>query len=154
MILVDDERLRDKCLTLRGWGRRSERQLYGSRITRNLWEDLDGVSYDSTFIFDEVGWNFLPNELNAAFGVQQLDKLDLYRERRRVNCARYVDCMSRYPGTFILPGSPRGSTRSGSRSVSSSTLTPASDARSSRSSSRPAASTPGSSGPATPLASP
>jgi len=103
MILIDDERLRDKCLTLRGWGRRSERQLYGSKITRNLWEDLDGVSYDSTFIFDEVGWNFLPNELNAAFGVQQLDKLDLYRERRRANCARYVECMSRYPDKFVLP---------------------------------------------------
>jgi CDP-6-deoxy-D-xylo-4-hexulose-3-dehydrase len=103
MLLVDDEGLRDRCLTLRGWGRRSERQLYGSRITRNLWENLDGVSYDSTFIFDEVGWNFLPNELNAAFGVQQLDKLDAYRERRRANCARYVECMAQYPGLFVLP---------------------------------------------------
>jgi CDP-6-deoxy-D-xylo-4-hexulose-3-dehydrase len=103
MVVVDDEQLRDRLLTLRGWGRRSERQLYGSKITRNLWENLDGVSYDSTFIFDEVGWNFLPNELNSAFGVQQLDKLDTYRERRRTNCERYVECMAKYPGHFILP---------------------------------------------------
>ncbi|HEX4019085.1 MAG TPA: DegT/DnrJ/EryC1/StrS family aminotransferase [Frankiaceae bacterium] len=103
MILVDDEGLRDRCLTLRGWGRRSETQLYGSKNTRNLWADLDGVSYDSTFIFDEVGWNFLPNELNAAFGVQQLDKLDDYRERRRANCARYVECMAKHPELFVLP---------------------------------------------------
>src|ERR1700712_263924 len=30
MVLLDDDSLRDRCLTLRGWGRRSERQLYGS----------------------------------------------------------------------------------------------------------------------------
>jgi CDP-6-deoxy-D-xylo-4-hexulose-3-dehydrase len=103
MIVVDEEELRDRCLTLRGWGRRSERQVYGSKITRNLWADVDGVTYDSTFIFDEVGWNFLPNELNAAFGVKQLDKLDEYRARRRDNCAKYVDCMAKYPEHFVLP---------------------------------------------------
>ena len=103
MILVDDEQMRDHVLTLRGWGRRSERQLYGSKLTRNLWQNVDGIAYDSTFIFDEVGWNFLPNELNAAFGVRQLDKLDDFRAKRRENCARYVACMGNYPDRFVLP---------------------------------------------------
>ena len=76
MVLLDDDELRDRCLSLRRWGRRSEPQLFGTRRgERNFWEDLDGIRYDSLFIFDDVAWNFEPSELGAAFGLQQLDKL-------------------------------------------------------------------------------
>ena len=71
MVMLDDEALRDRGLLLRRWGRRSEVQLYGSRQgERNFWEDLDGIHYDNLFIFDELGWNFEPSEMGAAFGLQ------------------------------------------------------------------------------------
>ena len=90
MVLLDDDELRDRCLTLRGWGRRSERQLYGStKGDRDFWTELDGLRYDNLFIFDEPGWNFLPNEINAAFGVEQLNKLPANRLRRQANFDRY-----------------------------------------------------------------
>ena len=55
MVLLDDEAQRDRCLSLRRWGRRSEPLLFGSRRgERNFWEDLDGLRYDSLFIFDDV----------------------------------------------------------------------------------------------------
>src|SRR5690606_21604707 len=88
MLCVNDSDWRDRALLLRRWGRRSEVQFFGSRKgDRNFWEDLDGVRYDSLFIFDELGWNFGPSEIGAAFGLQQLKKLDQNYLRRQENFA-------------------------------------------------------------------
>ncbi len=104
MVLLDDEAQRDRCLSLRRWGRRSEPQLFGSRRgERNFWEDLDGVRYDSLFIFDDVAWNFEPSELGAAFGLCQLDKLRANYARRQRNFALYNDFLARYPEQLVAP---------------------------------------------------
>jgi CDP-6-deoxy-D-xylo-4-hexulose-3-dehydrase len=103
MILVDDDELRERCLLLRRWGRRSEIQVFGGKGERSFWEDLDGVSYDSGFIFDELGWNFEPNEISAAFGVEQLKKLPVNFARRQRNFQLYTDFLAQYPQYFILP---------------------------------------------------
>jgi CDP-6-deoxy-D-xylo-4-hexulose-3-dehydrase len=104
MVLLDDEELRDRCLLLRRWGRRSEPQLYGSkRGERSFWEDLDGVLYDNLFIFDELGWNFEPSEIGAAFGLCQLDKLAENRARRQGHFARYCELLRAYPDAFVVP---------------------------------------------------
>jgi CDP-6-deoxy-D-xylo-4-hexulose-3-dehydrase len=104
MVLLDDEALRDRGLLLRRWGRRSEVQLYGTRAgERDLWEDLDGIRYDSMFIFDELGWNFEPNEMSAAFGLQQLKKLERNYERRNANFARYSAFFEAHRDAFVPP---------------------------------------------------
>lgn len=104
MVLLDDEAQRDHCLSLRRWGRRSEPQLFGSRRgERNFWEDLDGIRYDSLFIFDDLAWNFEPSELGAAFGLRQLDKLPVNYERRERNFARYTELLERHPDEFVPP---------------------------------------------------
>ncbi|MFB9719321.1 DegT/DnrJ/EryC1/StrS family aminotransferase [Planobispora longispora] len=110
MVLLDDPEWIDRCLTLRGWGRRSEIQLYGSRRggERNLRADLDGVRYDDMFIFDEAGWNFLPTELCAAFGVEQLRKLPGNIARRQEIFARYTEILARHPDCFIPPRQTEG----------------------------------------------
>jgi CDP-6-deoxy-D-xylo-4-hexulose-3-dehydrase len=104
MVLLDDEELRDRCLLLRRWGRRSEPQLYGSkRGERSFWENLDGILYDNLFIFDELGWNFEPSEIGAAFGLCQLDKLAENRARRQWNFTRYCELLRAYPDAFVVP---------------------------------------------------
>jgi CDP-6-deoxy-D-xylo-4-hexulose-3-dehydrase len=109
MVLLDDERLRDRGLLLRRWGRRSEVQLYGSRKgERDFWEDLDGIRYDNLFIFDELGWNFEPSELGAAFGLVQLDKLAANYERRQRNFAMYTELFRQHEDRFVLPRPTEG----------------------------------------------
>lgn len=104
MLLVDDEELRDRALLLRRWGRRSELQFYGSkRGERDFWEDLDGVRYDNQFIFDELAWNFEPSEMGAAFGLEQLKKLDDNLARRRRTFDRYTDFFAAHTDRFTLP---------------------------------------------------
>jgi CDP-6-deoxy-D-xylo-4-hexulose-3-dehydrase len=105
MVLVDDDELADRCLLLRRWGRRSEIQLYGSTKgdTRFFSQIDDGLEYDNLFIFDEVGWNFEPSELSAAFGLVQLEKLPEFLARRRRNFTGLSERFGSRPDVFVLP---------------------------------------------------
>jgi CDP-6-deoxy-D-xylo-4-hexulose-3-dehydrase len=106
MVCLDDDELVDRCLLLRRWGRRSETQIYGSRkgIDRRFFSSIDGdLEYDNLFIFDELGWNFEPAEISAAFGLVQLDKLPENLVRRQRNFARLSELFAQRPDVFVLP---------------------------------------------------
>ncbi|MCE2390396.1 MAG: aminotransferase class I/II-fold pyridoxal phosphate-dependent enzyme [Proteobacteria bacterium] len=104
MVLLDDPELVDRCLLLRRWGRRSEPQFFGSRKgERKFFSDLDGMEYDNLFIFDELGWNFEPSELSAAFGRVQMDRLPGFLETRKRNFARLSEHFAGRPDVFALP---------------------------------------------------
>ena len=104
MLMLDDDALRDRALMLRRWGRRSEVQFFGTkRGEHSFWEELDGIRYDNQFIFDELGWNFEPSELGAAFGLAQLDKLEANLARRRRTFDRYTEYFSAHVARFRLP---------------------------------------------------
>src|SRR5436190_20287580 len=86
MVLLDDDELVDRCLLLRRWGRRSEPQFFGTKKgDREFFTEVDGIEYDNLFIFDEVGWNFEPCEISAAFGNVQLRRLPSNLARRQRN---------------------------------------------------------------------
>jgi CDP-6-deoxy-D-xylo-4-hexulose-3-dehydrase len=106
MVCLDDDELVDRCLLLRRWGRRSETQIYGTRkgVDRRFFSTIDGdLEYDNLFIFDEVGWNFEPSELSAAFGLVQLDKLPANLAARKRNFARLMELFGQRPDVFALP---------------------------------------------------
>lgn len=104
MVLLDDEALRDRGLLLRRWGRSSEVQFYGSRKgDRRFLAEVDGMEYDSLFVFEELGWNFEPSELGAAFGLEQLKKLPTNYRVRQANFARYLDFFAQHPDHFDPP---------------------------------------------------
>jgi CDP-4-dehydro-6-deoxyglucose reductase, E1 len=106
MVCVDDEELADRCLLLRRWGRRSEVQLFGSKkgTERNFFSEIDdGLEYDNLFIFDELGWNFEPSELSAAFGRVQLTKLGTNLAARKRNAARLSEHFATRADVFVLP---------------------------------------------------
>jgi CDP-6-deoxy-D-xylo-4-hexulose-3-dehydrase len=106
MVCFDDDALADKALLLRRWGRRSEVQLFGSTkgVDKRFFSTIDGdLEYDNLFIFDEVGWNFEPSELSAAFGLVQLDKLPDNLARRQRNFEQTASHLARWPQLFTLP---------------------------------------------------
>ncbi len=106
MVCVDDEDLADRCLLLRRWGRRSEVQLFGSQkgTGSRFFSSIDGdIEYDNLFIFDELGWNFEPSELSAAFGLVQLQKLGENLAARKRNFDRLSAHFSQRPDVFVLP---------------------------------------------------
>jgi CDP-4-dehydro-6-deoxyglucose reductase, E1 len=104
MIMMDDDAMRDRALLLRRWGRRSELHFFGTkRRDHTFWEDLDGIHYDNQFIFDELGWNFEPSELGAAFGLEQLKKLPGNKARRQRNFDLYTDWFRQHADVFQPP---------------------------------------------------
>jgi CDP-4-dehydro-6-deoxyglucose reductase, E1 len=106
MVCFDDDEMADRALLLRRWGRRSEVQLFGSTkgVEKRFFSTIDGdLEYDNLFIFDEVGWNFEPSELSAAFGLVQLDKLGGNLARRQRNFALTSAHFARWPDLFTLP---------------------------------------------------
>jgi CDP-4-dehydro-6-deoxyglucose reductase, E1 len=104
MLMMDDDAIRDRALLLRRWGRRSELHFFGTkRRDHNFWEDLDGIFYDNQFIFDELGWNFEPSELGAAFGLEQLKKLPANQARRQRNFDLYTEWFTEHGDVFQPP---------------------------------------------------
>jgi len=84
MICCNDKKMAEKCKILRGWGRSSainESEKPEERF--NI--ELNGVPYDSKFIFEEMGYNFLPTEISATFGLVQLKKLNKFAQIRQKN---------------------------------------------------------------------
>jgi CDP-6-deoxy-D-xylo-4-hexulose-3-dehydrase len=109
MVLLDDEALVDRCLLLRRWGRRSEPQLWGTKKgDKRFFSHISGtgieeMEYDNLFIFDEVGWNFEPSEISAAFGLVQLRKLPGFLARRQRNFALLTEYFATRADVFVLP---------------------------------------------------
>jgi CDP-6-deoxy-D-xylo-4-hexulose-3-dehydrase len=105
MICLDDDALIDRCLMLRRWGRRSEPKLWGTKKTddRRFFSDVDGLEYDDLFIFDEIGWNFEPSEISAAFGVVQMTKLADNLARRKRNFDLLTAHLEPRSDLFVLP---------------------------------------------------
>lgn len=87
MIAVDDPEWHDHNLVRRRWGRRSETYLFGSRKGSEDRFGLlaDGTPYDLIFVFDDMGYNFEPSEIMAAYGLVQMDKLPEFNARRNRN---------------------------------------------------------------------
>lgn len=104
MVCLDDDEWLDRALLLRRWGRRSEPKLFGTlRGERRFFSEIDGIEYDDLFIFDEVGWNFEPCEISAAFGVVQMRKLPVNLARRQRNFELLTEVFAAFPEVFVLP---------------------------------------------------
>ncbi len=87
---------------LRGWGRSSavtESEDIDSRFNTQI----NGIPYDSKFIFEEVAYNFLPLELSSAFGLEQFKKLVTFAKIRKANFNRLTKFFSKYKDIFSLP---------------------------------------------------
>ena len=52
---------------------------------RNWLPGLKDAVYDHRYVFDEIGYNLKPLDLQAAIGLQQLEKLPMLDEARREN---------------------------------------------------------------------
>jgi CDP-6-deoxy-D-xylo-4-hexulose-3-dehydrase len=102
MVSVDCKDWSNRLKKLRGWGRRSAADETDD-IEARLSTDLDGTPYDSKFIFDEIGYNFLPTEASAAFGIEQVEKLPEFRRRRQQNFEELRQFITEYEEWFILP---------------------------------------------------
>ncbi len=131
MVCLDDDALWDRCVTLRGWGRRSEVQIYGSKgDDHNFWTDVDGMHYDNMFIFDEFGWNFLPvRDLRGLPRCAAAQAADESRPSPAQFRALFIRSSPRAAATSCRRARPTGWKRRGSATASRCGRTPGSHAQ-------------------------
>lgn len=103
MVLVNREDWKNRAKVLRGWGRTSAIFAESENIEDRFSRKIGNIPYDGKFIFEEVGYNFLPLELGAAFGNAQLDKLKLFVKIRERNTKYLIKLFSKYKKYFITP---------------------------------------------------
>ena len=106
MVFFDDDQLLDTALSLRAWGRSSEKFMFGTKVNESdgrFLEELDGVDYDSLFVFEDLAYGFIPNEAGAAFGCAQMDRIEDLWKLRNARFQRYYHFFEKYSKQFIVP---------------------------------------------------
>ena len=103
MVCVNNPEWAQRLVVLRGWGRRSS--LFGEKadseqLKNRFRSTMGGVPYDEKFVFSEVGYNFLPLELSAAFALEQLKKLPQFLTARKKHWAELGRFFKKYRKYF------------------------------------------------------
>jgi CDP-6-deoxy-D-xylo-4-hexulose-3-dehydrase len=111
-IVTDDPELRTIIKSLRDWGRAcfcrwNETNLNGA-CGKRFDFDIDGIQYDHKYIYTNIGYNLKPLDLQAAMGIEQLNKLPKFIGKRKDNFKVFYDEFLNYDDYFILPKSIKG----------------------------------------------
>jgi len=87
MVMFNDEKLRNVTLQFRDWGRMGDNsEIMADRFNHSV----DGIPYDHKFLYGVLGYNFKSSEMNAAFGLVQLERFKDFEGIRRANIERYL----------------------------------------------------------------
>ena len=77
MFLTNNISIYNKAKVMRSWGRSSTLMKDSEDIKKRLSIKLRGFDYDKKFVFSEVGYNFEPSEIGAAFESSRLKNLNI-----------------------------------------------------------------------------
>jgi len=84
---------------IRDWGRIGNN---AEEVSERFSHSVDGIPYDFKFLYGALGYNFKSSEVNAAFGLIQLDKFENFARIRRANTLRYIENLKDVP-ELLLP---------------------------------------------------
>jgi CDP-6-deoxy-D-xylo-4-hexulose-3-dehydrase len=100
VVMFNDEKLKDRALMFRDWGRIGNNS---EDMSERFGHSVDGIDYDFKFLYGCVGYNMKACEMNAAFGLAQLEKLERFRSMRARNINRYVENLRKAGVKYVLP---------------------------------------------------
>ena len=100
---TNNPELAEKAVVTRSWGRASSLKNESESIDERFNSEVDGIEYDAKFMFNSIGYNFIPSELSAAFGLEQLKRLKKYKIIRQKNYSSLLDTFSKIEKFFVLP---------------------------------------------------
>jgi CDP-4-dehydro-6-deoxyglucose reductase, E1 len=111
-VLTNRALLRSLVDSFRDWGRDcwcepGEDNACGRRFTWQI-GDLP-AQYDHKYIYRHIGYNLKATDLQAAVGVAQLAKLDVFVDARRRNFDRLLAGLADLESVFVLPVATPGS---------------------------------------------
>ena len=88
MVMFNDEKHKLRALSYRDWGRMGDdSEIMDDRFNYKV----DGIPYDHKFLYSVLGYNMKCSEMNAAFGLVQLERFQKFEKIRRNNIERYLE---------------------------------------------------------------
>jgi CDP-6-deoxy-D-xylo-4-hexulose-3-dehydrase len=101
MVITNNEEYAElaKILRAHGW----IRDLKNKDEIAKRYKDID-----ERFLFINIGYNLRPTEIQGAFGIHQIKKLDKFIEVRRENARYWTRKLKKYGDYLILPKERRG----------------------------------------------
>lgn len=112
-IATDSGKLRKLLASFRDWGRacycntaKPGNVIGGTACGNRFGNWLPGAEealYDHRYVFDEIGYNLKPLDLQAAIGLKQIDKLEDLHDARKLNFRELYNIFEPYSEYFYLP---------------------------------------------------
>lgn len=103
-ILTNDDNLNRKCRSIRDWGRACYCKYNEKNINGACGHRLDNPPFDHRYFYINLGLNMKMTEMQAAFGREQLKRLDGFIEKRKKNYNYLYTKLYKPERVFDLPG--------------------------------------------------
>jgi len=88
MVMFNSEKYLKRATMFRDWGRIGD----NSEDVKTRFEfNIDGIQYDYKFLYGAIGYNMKSSEMNAAFGLVQLGRIEEIRSKRKEMFNRYIE---------------------------------------------------------------
>lgn len=112
-VATDSYKMKQILSSFRDWGRAchcntskpgdvTSETACGNRF-RNWFKNMPDIIYDHRYVFDEIGYNLKPLDLQAAMGLEQLKKLKYFDAARRKNFKKLYNIFEKYDKYFYMP---------------------------------------------------
>jgi CDP-6-deoxy-D-xylo-4-hexulose-3-dehydrase len=99
MVMFNDKSHLDRATMFRDWGRIGDNS---EKVDDRFNYEIDGIPYDWKFLYGAIGYNFKCSEMNAAFGLVQMNKIEIIKKTRRQLFERYLENLKN-TSKYILP---------------------------------------------------
>ena len=103
IVCFNNYKLYERAKLLRGWGRSSAVFNESENANKRFNVKVSGIDYDAKYIFSDLGYNFLPSEISAAFALEQIKKLSNNISIRNKNFEYLKKFFAKYQNYFKLP---------------------------------------------------
>lgn len=112
-VATDDAKAKMVLASFRDWGRAcycnvampgcvTSKTACGNRF-QNWFKADQTITYDHRYVFDEIGYNLKPLDLQASIGLKQIEKLPMLDSARRSNFNEINKIFLKYQDYFYIP---------------------------------------------------
>ena len=103
LVCFNDKKLYENAKRLRAYGRSSAIFNESEGVKNRFKNKISGITYDGKYIFSDMGYNFIPSEISAAFALEQLKKLKNIVSKRIKNFNLLNSYFIKNPDYFRTP---------------------------------------------------